>query len=114
MESISNADLFVALLRQKLAERTQAKGAGRKRTEATSKAREAEPHRPVAALAAQAGADDRHLRRTIVEQLLTERFGAKLANEPRFQQVVEQVTEILAGDPELGALLGEVMRKVRG
>lgn len=75
---------------------------------------EAAPQAALAALAARAGADDRHLRRTIVEQLLTERFGARLANEPRFQQIVEQVTELIADDPELGGMLAEVMREVRG
>lgn len=114
MEAISNADRFVALLRQKLAERVRAKGSERKRADAAEKSRETAPHRPIAALAAQAGADDRHLRRTIVEQLLTERLGSQLANEPRFQQIVEQVTELIADDGELGAMLQDVMREVRG
>jgi hypothetical protein len=69
--------------------------------------------RPLAALAAHAGADDRTLRRTIVEQLLTDHLGADLANEPRFQQVVERVTDLLAENDELGGLLAEVMTEVR-
>jgi hypothetical protein len=113
MEALSNADRFVVLLRQKLAERAQARSTSVKRAAGPASSTAAAPHRPLAELAAQAGADDRNLRRTIVEQLLTERFGGQLANEPRFQQVVEQVTEILAADAELGAILGEVMAQVR-
>lgn len=114
MEAISSSDVFVALLRRKLAERAQAKGADRKRVAQARKAGDAAPARPLAALTAQAGADDRHLRRTIIEQLLNERLGAQLANEPRFQQIVERVTELIAEDAELDAMLGEVMREVRG
>lgn len=113
MEALSAADRFVVLLRQKLAERAQAKAASGKRMAGADRAAPAKPQRPVAEVAAQAGADDRTLRRTIVEQLLTEHLGADLANEPRFQQVVERVTEIIAADDELGGMLSEVMAQVR-
>lgn len=113
MEAISSSDVFVALLRQKLAERARAKGTERKSAAEKKKTENPAPQQSVAALAAQAGADDRHLRRTIIEQLLSNRLGAQLANEPRFQQIVDQVTELIAEDEELGAMLGEVMREVR-
>lgn len=113
MEALSTADRFVVLLRQKLAERAQAKALPGKRAGAADRAARAAPHRPVAELAAQAGADDRTLRRTIVEQLLTDHLGTELANEPRFQQVVERVTELIAADDQLGGMLMEVMAEVR-
>lgn len=113
MEALSTADRFVVLLRQKLAERAQAKAASNKRAGAADRAATAGPQRPIAELAAQAGADDRTLRRTIVEQLLTNHLGAELANEPRFQQVVERVTELVAADDQLGTMLAEVMFEVR-
>lgn len=113
MEAISSS-VFVALLRQKLAERARAKGTEHKRAAEKKKTENAVPQPSMAALAAQAGADDRHLRRTIIEQLLSDKLGAQLANEPRFQQIVDQVTEMIAEDAELGATLGEVMRQVRG
>lgn len=113
MEALSTADRFVVLLRQKLAERAQAKAASGKQADAADRAAPAAPHRPIAELAAHAGADDRTLRRTIVEQLLTEHLGAELANEPRFQQVVERVTELIAADDQLGGMLTEVMAEVR-
>ncbi|MEO5587431.1 MAG: hypothetical protein ABIQ81_07040 [Novosphingobium sp.] len=110
MDALSTADRFVVLLRQKLAERAQAQAASGKRT---ARAERPAPRRPIGERAARAGADDRGLRRTIVEQLLTDQLGAELANEPRFQQVVERVTDIIAADAALGAMLGEVMAEVR-
>lgn len=116
MDAISNADRFVALLRQKLAERAETKSA---KQASTQQARDkplhgAEAVQSVAARAARAGQDDRKLRRTIVEQLLADRFGARLVNEPRFQEVVTQVSELMASDPQLGALIEEVMAEIRG
>lgn len=113
MEALSTADRFVVLLRQKLAERAEAKATSGKRTRAADLAAPTGPQRPVAEFTAQAGADDRTLRRTIVEQLLTEHLGADLANEPRFQQVVERVTELIVADDKLGDMLSEVMAEVR-
>ena len=113
MDPISNADRFVILLRQKLAERAQAKKAS------PAAATDAKPTvsydavRAVAGRAARAGAEDRTLRRTIVEQLLVDRFGAALVNEARFQQIIDQVSELMASDPELGDLFAEVMAQVR-
>jgi hypothetical protein len=114
MDAISNSDRFVALLRQKLADRARIRGTDAKpRTDARA-LEDTAPQRSIATLAAMAGADDRKLRRTIVAQLLTERMGDQLVNEPRFQQIIEQVTELIADDAELGSLLGEVMKEVRG
>lgn len=111
MDAISKADLFVALLRQRLAERASAKGAQRKRTSSAGKT--AKAARSLSGQAARASADDRFLRRTIVEELLTDRLGARLANEPRFQQIVGEVTAILAEDDDLRGLLEEVAHAVR-
>jgi hypothetical protein len=113
MDPISNADRFIILLRQKLAERAQAKKAF-----PTTKT-DAKPTvgydavRAVARRTARAGVEDRKLRRTIVEQLLADRFGAALVNEARFQQIVDQVSELMASDPDLGGLFAEVMAQVR-
>ena len=115
MDAISNADRFVALLRQKLAERTGARGAEQRGRTDTGRAAEqgGQAVRSVAASAARAGADDRKLRRTIVEQLLAERFGAALINDPRFQETVGQVSELMGTDPSLAAMLDEVIAAVR-
>jgi hypothetical protein len=113
MEALSNVDRFVVLLRQKLAERATVRPASAKRTSRTDRTAQTAPQRAIAEVAARAGADDRTLRRTIVEQLLTDQLGPELANEPRFQQIVERVTALIAADPELGAVLAEILVQVR-
>lgn len=113
MEALSNADRFVVLLRQKMAERANAKVASGKRPAAATRPAESAPQRPIAGAMAQAGADDRNLRRTIIEQILTDSLGAQIANEPRFQQIVERVTDIIGADVELGGMLAEVVAEIR-
>jgi len=113
MDPISNTDRFAALLRQKLAERARTRGTGRAAGGKVGKAEAGRAPRSVAGLSARAGADDRLLGRTIVEQLLAERLGDGLANEPRFQQVIERVTTLIAEDAELGAMLQDIIAQVR-
>lgn len=114
MDPVSNADRFVAALRQKLAERSQVRQAKSPRGEAPGVERtKLDAVKSVTSGAARAGLDSRKLRRAIVEQLLADKFGVKLVNEARFQEVVSQVTEIMEDDPEIGALLNEVMAAVR-
>ncbi len=115
MDPINNADRFVALLRQKLAERTETRRTEKQEAGATETRKHgAEAVKGIAARAAQAGQDNRKLRRTIVEQLLADRFGARLVNEPRFQEIVIQVDELMAADPQISAMLDEVIAEIRG
>lgn len=114
MDPISNADRFIALMRQKLAERAD----GRKAPKNENLSEDTrhwgiDVVQGVAARAARAGLDNRKLRRTIVEQLLADRFGARLVNEPRFQEVVGLVDELMATDPEISAMLDEVIGEIR-
>jgi hypothetical protein len=113
MDAISNADRFVILLRQKLAERAQAKRPSSARRADAKPASGHDAVRAVAGRAARAGAEDRKLRRTIVEQLLADRFGTALVNEARFQQIVDQVSELMVSDPDLGDLFSEVIAQVK-
>jgi hypothetical protein len=113
MDAISNADRFVILLRQKLAERAESKGPSRTEKLSSRAPTGRDAVRAISGRAARAGADDKKLRRTIIEQLLAERFGAALVNEARFQEIVDQVTELMARDPGLSALFADVVAEVR-
>jgi hypothetical protein len=113
MDAISNTDRFVILLRQKLAKRAETKEL--RRTEKTVSRAPAgrDGIRAISGRAARAGANDKILRRTIIEQLLADRFGSALINEARFQEIVDQVTELMASDPSLSSLFTSVVAEIR-
>lgn len=113
MDAISKADRFVILLRQKLAERAKAQQTAHATRLETKRLAENETVRAIAGRTARAGAEDRKLRRTIIEQLLADRFGSALVNEARFQQIVDQVSELMASDADLGDLFSEVLVEVK-
>jgi hypothetical protein len=113
MDAISNADRFVVLLRQKLAERAHAAAPSAARPVGRSAESGRDAVRAIAGRAARAGAEERKLRRTIVEQLLVDRFGSALVNEARFQQIVDQVSELMAADTDLSVLFSSVIAEVR-
>ena len=113
MDAISNADRFVILLRQKLAERAQAKKSASSLPVIGKPVTGHDAIRAVAGRTARAGAEDNILRRTIVEQLLAQRFGAAIVNEARFQQIVDQVSELMASDSGLGDLFADVMAQAK-
>ncbi len=113
MDPISNADRLVRLLRQKLEERSQT-GKKQKTSEKQPVRLDGLEHvRAVAGEIAQAGADDQQLNRLLIEQLLSDQFGPGLINEPRFQQIVEQVSEMMSGDPAISALLSQATAEIR-
>jgi hypothetical protein len=113
MDPVSNTDRLVRLLRQKLEERGRAKKREKTAGKQPIRLDGLEHVRAVAGEIAQAGADDRQLNRLLIEQLLSDQFGPGLINEPRFQQIVEQVAEMMAGDPVISALLSQASAEIR-
>ncbi|NJM51316.1 MAG: hypothetical protein HC843_10990 [Sphingomonadales bacterium] len=116
MNPVSQADHFVILLRQQLAERLR-----KQKTDsiqkAESRAGQERKVTPVSSAVVRSGGDDRQLRRIIVEQLLTDRFGRNLVNEAGFQAVLDQVVEQMENDPAMlqmfSNVIGEVRREAR-
>jgi hypothetical protein len=56
---------------------------------------------------------DKQLRRSLIEQLLADQFGPSLANEAKFQQVVDRVDEIMSAHPSIGPLMDRTIRNIR-
>jgi hypothetical protein len=113
MEPISNADRLVTLLRLKLEER--AKSTGGSRAAAGTKPNASSPAEPsgIRALAAIEGADERSLRRAVIQNLLADQFDAGLINDAQFQQIVTRVTEAIEEDPKGAGLLSRVIAELR-
>ncbi len=110
MDPISNVDRLVLLLRQRLLERTKASGAAGRRAPTGTVSREP---LNIQALAAVEGIDDRQLRRSLIQGILSERFGEEMVNEPKFQQVVDRVADALSADSDGDALMTQITQALR-
>jgi hypothetical protein len=108
MEPISGTDRLLALLRQKLEERSRSGTATRSAGRSSQKESHAEPV-GVQALAAIEGHDERQLRRAVVQQLLAEHFGPALINDANFQQIVSRVADAIEEEVSTGALLSRLI-----
>ena len=110
MDPISNVDRLVLLLRQRLSERSTAQ-----RSAAAAASRRTSPPAAdvVRALAAVEGMDERHLRRALIQSLLSDAFGKAVVNEAQFQQVVDRVTQTIEDDPDTARLLQRVVGDLR-
>ncbi len=111
MDSISQIDRLVLILRQRILERSKTAGARRK---ASGRDATTPPADSLKALAAVDAVDDHQLRRALVQNILAEQFGLGLVNDSRFQQVVEKVTEALESDDGSAKLIGRFVRELRG
>jgi hypothetical protein len=110
MDPISNVDRLVLLLRQRLQERERARGpakAGRRAAPATGGMSAAQ------ALAAIDDVDERHLRRALIQGLLSDQFGSNVINEARFQQIVDRVLGAIEDDDAGRALLDRISKDLR-
>ena len=96
MGPISLSDRFAVVLRARLEALARAAQTGQPTLRETGA-----PQANLMVLAAKAGADKKQLRRMMIEQLLTENFGSKLANEAGFQQVISRVAEAMEAEPKL-------------
>jgi hypothetical protein len=113
MDPISNADRLVLLLRKKLEERAKSTAGGR--TAARSSASVAAPAEPAGAraLAAIDGADERSLRRAVIQNLLADQLAPDLVNDAQFQQIVTRVTDTIEEDADAAGLLTRVVSGLR-
>ncbi len=111
MDPISNADRLVLLLRRKLQERAKA-GAGANALARSGVQAPAEPS-GLHALAAVEGADERLLRRALIQNLLADQLGPALLNDAQFQQIVSRVTQAIEEDDATSRLLSRLIADLR-
>lgn len=113
MDPVSNTDRLVRLLRQQLEQRSRSKRTQKTQTSEPVRQDGVERLRAVAGEVTEAGGQDHQLRRLLVEQLLSNQFGSQFVNEPRFQQIVDQVAETMAADPWIYDLLNQTIGELR-
>jgi hypothetical protein len=113
MDPVSSVDSLVVLLRQRLAERSRA-GASQTRGKVSgSTGQTAKGVRSLDALAAIDGVDERQLKRALIQNLLTDQFGAHLINDAKFQQIIDRVMDAIDGEASSAGLLSRVAGELR-
>lgn len=113
MDPVSNSDRLVRLLRQKLEERAKSRAPDKRGRVGPVELGQRPGIRTIAGDMARGGGSGSLLRRALIEQLLTDRFDGRLANDAKFQQIVDQVTAIMADDSQTRRMLDAVVAELR-
>jgi hypothetical protein len=105
---ITNAEQVLHLLRAHLERARNADRKGRGDAKAVKQARPMERMRALNG----AGLSDAQLERALISGLLAEEFGPGLANEARFQHIIDEVTHTLRRDQRGRELLAEAIKRL--
>jgi len=110
MTSIGHVDQVLLLLREQLRRMERKKGAAAPRSDRSG------PTRPMARLQAIAtvqALSDEDVERSLVYSLLLEQFGEAIANDPKFQTVIDDVVRLIRSNPDTRSVLGQSVRQLR-
>lgn len=105
MTRISASDHIVILLRQKLERAATLKKGDKARKVAGAGQEDGSNIHRVRALAQMASLSDEDIERSMIQGLLVEELGEALVNDPKFQQIVSRIVELLGNDEAAKALL---------
>ena len=113
MTRITNVDQVLLLIRQQLQRLSTGSGApARKARNVQNGPRQTALGR-LSALNRLQDLPETDLENSLVRALLTDEFGDRLANDPRFLRVAGEVSRIIAGDEEARDLLRQAVRRIR-
>lgn len=113
MTRISASDHIIILLRQKLERAAALKKGGKSQKSGELAGKDGSNIHRVRALAQMEALGDEDIDRSLVQGLLLEEFGEALVNDPKFQQLVSRIVDLLANDDAGKALLGAARRDLR-
>ena len=120
MVTIGNVDQIMALVRNQLERMardgrrvgTADKSKKSEAARATGKATAASSETRLQALTNLADLPEEEFERVLVGALLSHEFGEEIAQDPRFQAVVDRTSRILREDPELASAAREVRSRL--
>lgn len=108
MTRITSSDQVLLLLRNYL-QRTDRT----RKTRATAKAQRKSPLERAQTIALTADISDEDVRHALISGILTEEFGAAIATDARFQEVVREVVQIIAADERGRSLFDRAIAQLR-
>lgn len=113
MDPISNADRVIALLRQRLLQKSKSGSAARKDAKRSVQNPSPTGLESVQKMAGIDGIDDHQLGRALIQSLLVDELGSELLNESKFQQVVDKVVETIEAEPNGHKLISRLVGELR-
>lgn len=114
MTRISASDQILALLRARLEHMAALKKRRKAGPVGETDPGEASNLQRIRALARIDDLSDEDFNRSLLQGLLIQQFGEAMANDPRFQDMVTRITEILDGDTEGRLILAAARRELAG
>ena len=113
MDPVSSADRLAIILRQRLAERLVTPKGGRGSVTRTGSDATPRGLDGVRALAGVEDLSDSHVRRALIQAILSDQFGSRMINDAQFQQLVAKVAETMEGEDESALLLDQMVGELR-
>lgn len=100
------------LLRQKLERAAELKRGQKSRSVTNASRSDPSSVLRIRALAQIDGLSDEDIERSIIQGLLVEELGEALVNDPKFQQLVSRITELLVADVAAKSLLAAARQEL--
>ena len=113
MTRITNADQVMLLLQSQIQSKKKADKKGTKRTRLEKKEVHQPPLSRVKSLAQDEALSEGEIHRALVSGLLTEEFGASIANDPGFQTIIEDVMRVINKDENSKKLMQRALEQLQ-
>jgi hypothetical protein len=113
MTQINNSDRILLQLRLQLQKLKEGQRTGVRAASPKAKTAASQPLERLRRLAKADSSDEGELERLIIASLLTEEFGASVANDAKFQQLTKDVLETISRDPETEGFLKKAIAALR-
>jgi hypothetical protein len=113
MTRISSSDHIMILLRQKLERAAELKKGQKARAVGGTARDDPSNIQRIRALAQLDTLSDEDVERSMIQGLLVEELGEALVNDPKFQQLVSRITEMLTHDEAGKALLAAARQELK-
>ena len=113
MPRITNSDQVILLLQNQLQRLNRGNSKKVRRTNSDKQKVEKTPLNRVQSIAQREELEDDVIKRTLIGGILTEEFGAKVANDPSFQKMIDSVYAAIENDEQARTLLNGSVSQIK-